>query len=67
MCKNTVEQVVPTRYSAKVITMPCGSTSIYGTPLYCEECQKAGAKARPVWEYDDAGEDDLDPNWRYQP
>ena len=67
MCKNTVEQIVPTRYSTKTITMRCGSTSIYGTPLYCETCQKAGMKAYPVTYYEDAGEDDFDPNWRFEP
>jgi len=67
MCKGTVEQIVPTRYSAKVITMRCGSTSIYGTPLYCEECLAEGAKVLPVTEYEDAGEDDFDPNWRFEP
>lgn len=66
MCKGTVIQVVPTRFSAKEITMRCGSTSIYGTPIYCEECEKI-YEAKPVWEYDDAGDDDRDPNWKFEP
>ena len=66
MCKNIVVQVVPTRYSAKEIKMRCGSTSIYGTPIYCEECEKLH-EDKPVWQYEDAGEDDLDPNWRFEP
>jgi len=67
MCENKVEQIIPTRYSAKVLQMRCGSTSIYGEPLYCEACQKRGMRARPVTEYEDAGEDDFDPNWRFDP
>jgi len=67
MCKNMVIQTIPTRFSAKEIKMRCGSTSIYGTPLYCGDCAKAGMVALPVTEYEDAGEDDFDPNWRFEP
>lgn len=49
-CKNKVMQTVPTRYSAKQVEMSCGSTSIYGETLLCEECEKEvveGRRARP--------------------
>jgi hypothetical protein len=39
MCDNLVGQTVPTRYSAKVVNVKCGSTSIYGAPIYCGECE----------------------------
>lgn len=61
MCNNTVDQTVPTRYSAKVVTMRCGSTSIYGSPLYCDECLKAGAVSLPAYMYEDAGDLDREP------
>ena len=37
-CNNTLEQVVPTRYSSKLVPMTCGSTGYYGDPVYCDEC-----------------------------
>jgi hypothetical protein len=40
MCDNKVLQTVPTRYSAKLVELKCGSTSIYGDRLYCGECEK---------------------------
>lgn len=67
MCNNTIEQVIPTRYSAKVIKQKCGSTSIYGEAQYCEECLKAGMRSVPAYLCEDAGDDDRDPNWRYEP
>ena len=66
MCQNTVSQTVPTRYSAKVVYLRCGSTGIDGSPLYCEACQRQGYVARPAWTYEDAGEEDYNPpddNW----
>ena len=39
MCDNKLLQTVPTKYSAKLVEMRCGSTSIYGSPLYCTECE----------------------------
>ena len=65
-CKNTVEQIVPTRYSSKIVVTKCGSTSIYGTPLFCDECAKF-EEVLPVTSYEDAGEDDFNPNWRFEP
>jgi hypothetical protein len=59
-CKNRVMQSVPTKYSYKQIELACGSTSIYGTPLYCDECAKV-KEVKPVWQYEDAGEADLLP------
>ena len=67
MCNNTVDQTVPCGpfgASCKIVTLRCGSTSIYGSPLYCEECLKAGAVSRPAWTYEDAGDEDFEP---YQP
>ena len=37
-CGRKMEQVVETRYSAKVVPAKCGQTSIYGTELRCETC-----------------------------
>lgn len=63
MCNNKVLQTVPKGpYDAKVIELPCGSTSIYGTPLYCDECLDAGAEVKPAWQYEDAGEEDFYPS-----
>jgi hypothetical protein len=62
MCDNKVEQVVPKGpFDSKIIEMTCGSTSIWGTPLYCDECLKAGAEVKPAWQYEDSGELDSDP------
>jgi hypothetical protein len=61
MCKNMVEQTVPTRWSAKTVTLRCGSTSIYGDTLLCEECIAAGVPNPPAWQREDAGEADFEP------
>lgn len=60
MCENMVEQFVPSGYSYKTVLMKCGSTSIYGTPLYCEECEKTH-EAKAPWEHEDSGEADSQP------
>ena len=39
MCMNTVTQYVPNGFSYKAVEMRCGSTSIRGSTLLCEECQ----------------------------
>ena len=39
-CGKQIEVTVPTRYSAKLIKTKCGSTSIYGDPNLCEDCEK---------------------------
>lgn len=39
-CKNKVDQVVPSGYLSKVVQSPCGSTSIHGHELVCDECVK---------------------------
>ena len=66
MCDKMVDQVVPTRYAAKLVKTRCGSTSIYGDMVLCEECAKVRPNP-PAWTYEDAGEDDFDPNWRFEP
>lgn len=38
MCNNKVDQSVPDGFLYKTISMKCGSTSIYGTELRCDEC-----------------------------
>lgn len=38
-CRKQIEVWVPTRYSAKAIKVPCGSTGIDGYPNFCEECE----------------------------
>jgi hypothetical protein len=58
MCNNTVIQTVPSGYDYKFIEMKCGSTSIYGDELRCEECENGGPPwyicphGRDVSEYD---------------
>jgi len=42
MCNNKIEQVVPTKYSAKVVEGKCGQTGIYGEPIYCNVCINNG-------------------------
>lgn len=44
MCKNKVTQMVPTKYHYKQVEMTCGSTSIYGDTLLCDDCGD-----RPPW------------------
>ena len=41
-CKNTVDQWVPATDwgHGSLITLPCGSTSIYGSELRCHICSK---------------------------
>ena len=39
MCNNKVSQTVPSGWDYKVVELKCGSTSIYGDPLYCAECE----------------------------
>ena len=38
-CQNKVIQVVPHGFAHREIEMPCGSTSIYGTALWCDKCR----------------------------
>jgi hypothetical protein len=38
-CGKQTEQVVPTRYSAKIVPIKCGSTGINGYPVFCEACE----------------------------
>ena len=42
-CGTKIPVSIPTKYSAKVIDMPCGSTGIYGYPNLCDKCQKVYA------------------------
>ena len=62
-----VEQVVPTRFSAKIVKLRCGSTGIYGEALYCGACLVRGLRPTPLHECEDAGEADFDPSWRFEP
>jgi hypothetical protein len=39
-CKNLISQFVPRGYGYKEIKCVCGSTSIHGTELICEECEE---------------------------
>lgn len=38
-CGKAIEQVIPTKYSAKLVPAICGQTGIYGYPIFCEECE----------------------------
>jgi hypothetical protein len=42
-CGKRIEVTVPTRYSAKTITVKCGSTSPYGSPWLCDKCEEINA------------------------
>jgi rRNA maturation protein Nop10 len=61
-CGKMTDVVIPTRYSAKVIQMRCGSTSIYGTLNLCRECEDRGVPNPPAYTYEDAGEEDFHPS-----
>jgi hypothetical protein len=39
MCNNTLIQYVPNGWGHNAIRMRCGSTSIHGTTLYCDQCE----------------------------
>lgn len=39
-CGKAIDQVVPTKYSAKLVPAKCGQTGIYGAPIFCEACEK---------------------------
>jgi hypothetical protein len=39
-CGKAIDQVVPTKYSAKIVPAKCGQTGIYGDPIFCEKCEK---------------------------
>ena len=39
-CKNMVSQFVPRGYDYREVSLPCGSTSIHGTSLVCDSCEK---------------------------
>jgi len=46
-CKNKVSQYVQRGFGYKEVKSPCGSTSINGDTLVCEECEKELAKEFP--------------------
>jgi len=39
-CNKEIEVSVPSGYTAKLIKVKCGSTSPYGSPWLCEECEE---------------------------
>ena len=39
-CNKQIEVTVPTRYSAKLIKVRCGSTSPHGSPWLCQKCER---------------------------
>jgi O-acetyl-ADP-ribose deacetylase (regulator of RNase III) len=61
-CGKKIDITIPTKYSAKILQMPCGSTGIYGYPNLCEECEKKNEgrdwrrEAREAGEYWDEDE-----------
>lgn len=59
-CGKPTTQVVPTRYSAKVVPAKCGQTSVYGTMVLCPECD-GKVDNPPATSYEDAGEADYEP------
>lgn len=61
-CGKMIDVVIPTKYSAKILQMPCGSTGIYGAPNLCEPCERRNAgrnwrqeaiEAGEAWDEDD--------------
>jgi hypothetical protein len=39
-CGKIIQVTVPTKFTAKLIKTKCGSTSPYGSPWLCEQCEK---------------------------
>jgi UDP:flavonoid glycosyltransferase YjiC (YdhE family) len=37
-CGTSIEQVVPTRFSHKLVPAVCGQTGIHGYHLFCDKC-----------------------------
>ena len=37
-CGAKIEQMVPTKFSYKMVPAVCGQTGIYGYPLFCDKC-----------------------------
>jgi hypothetical protein len=46
-CKNQVSQFVPRGYGYREVLLPCGSTSIHGTTLICDQCNTKLEKSYP--------------------
>jgi hypothetical protein len=40
-CNQKMEVSIATRYSGKLITVKCGSTSPEGSPWLCDHCEEA--------------------------
>jgi hypothetical protein len=47
MCENLASQFVPKGFTEKEIFLPCGSTSIHGTELLCDECEAKAEEEYP--------------------
>jgi len=45
-CENKVAQTVPSGWDYKTVLLRCGSTSVHGDPLECDEC-RAARKDKP--------------------
>lgn len=37
-CGKMTEQVVPTKFSSKIVPIRCGDTGIHGDPVFCDIC-----------------------------
>lgn len=59
-CGQKMEVAIPTRYSAKMVTVKCGSTSIYGDMNLCATCSEVVPNP-PAHTYEDAGDADFQP------
>ncbi len=55
-CNKKIEVPVPTRYTAKLITVRCGSTSPHGTPWLCRKCEEIHGHRDWRREAEEAGE-----------
>ena len=59
-CGKPVQVAVPTQYSSKMVTVKCGSTSIYGDMNLCGICAEKVPNP-PAHTYEDAGDADFQP------
>lgn len=55
-CGKQTTQVVPTRFSSKIVKASCGQTGIYGDPVFCDECAPKYADRNWRREAEEAGE-----------
>lgn len=55
-CGKRIEVTIPTKWAYRTIKVTCGSTSPYGDPWLCEECEELNAGRDWRREAEEAGE-----------